>query len=150
MTDDYDRRLLTTMMKYWFADQIFDAHFHFHPGYNMLNFNTLPEYFQAIESMPLKDPPDVCGLHTNADITCVFAVSVLSCSSRVLRNRQKHFLFVRAPSLTVRRPRVAVVYIIFDRSVNVFVRCRSDKLPYPIVKMAQHLRRYTFYSAGVY
>lgn len=69
VTDDYDRRLLNNFTQLWFNDEMFRTKFCFYSGYNVLNFNTLSEYLSAIEKMPLKDPPEACGLHPNTDIT---------------------------------------------------------------------------------
>jgi len=69
VTDDYDRRLLNDFTQLWFLDALFDEQFNFYKGYNVMRFETLPEYLSAIEDMPLKDPPQACGLHPNSDIT---------------------------------------------------------------------------------
>ncbi|XP_050440010.1 dynein axonemal heavy chain 5-like [Adelges cooleyi] len=69
VTDDYDRRLLNNFTVMWFMDEIFEGHFNFYKGYNILNFKKLSHYWDAIENMPLKEPPQACGLHPNADIT---------------------------------------------------------------------------------
>lgn len=69
VTDDYDRRLLNTFTQLWFNNEIFHEQFCFYKGYTILDFNKLSDYFTAIEEMPLKDPPQACGLHPNTDIT---------------------------------------------------------------------------------
>ncbi|XP_029343675.1 dynein heavy chain 5, axonemal-like [Acyrthosiphon pisum] len=69
VTDDYDRRLLNNFTELWFTDELFSEHFCFYEGYNVLVFNKLAEYLSAIDEMPLKDPPQACGLHPNTDIT---------------------------------------------------------------------------------
>lgn len=70
VTDDYDRRLLNNLTRIYFTDQtIYSKEFNFYDGYDVLGFNKLSEYLSAIEAMPLKDPPDACGLHPNTDIT---------------------------------------------------------------------------------
>lgn len=69
VTDDYDRRLLNNFTRIWFNDEMFGEKFRFYEGYDVLSYNKLSEYLAAIEQMPLKDPPQACGLHPNADIT---------------------------------------------------------------------------------
>ncbi|XP_062548437.1 dynein axonemal heavy chain 8 [Armigeres subalbatus] len=69
VTDDYDKRLLNTFAKVWFSDAIFMEEFSFFREYRIMKFKSLEEYMEAIELMPLVDPPQVYGLHANADIT---------------------------------------------------------------------------------
>lgn len=69
VTDDYDRRLLNSFTRLWFSDELFGEEFNFYKGYDVLNFNSLRQYLSAIDEMPLKDPPQACGLHPNSDIT---------------------------------------------------------------------------------
>ncbi|KAJ1563094.1 Dynein heavy chain 5, axonemal [Cladochytrium tenue] len=70
VTDDFDRRLLTTYGKVWFGDHMFLDTFNFYKGYIIPHLKTVEEYRQSIESLPLVDTPDVFGLHPNADISC--------------------------------------------------------------------------------
>lgn len=72
VTDDYDRRLLNTLTRYFFTDELFSDESHFYSGYDVLKFNKLSSYLSAIDELPLKDPPEACGLHPNTDITYVF------------------------------------------------------------------------------
>ncbi|XP_015117111.1 dynein heavy chain 5, axonemal [Diachasma alloeum] len=69
VTDDYDKRLLNTFTKVWFADTLFNEDFVFYKGYTVLSFKNVAEYLSAIDSMPSVDPPQIYGLHRNADIT---------------------------------------------------------------------------------
>ncbi|XP_063992717.1 dynein axonemal heavy chain 8 [Diachasmimorpha longicaudata] len=69
VTDDYDKRLLNTFTKVWFADSLFNEDFVFYKGYTVINFKNVTEYLTAIDSMPAVDPPQIYGLHRNADIT---------------------------------------------------------------------------------
>ncbi|KAI9330652.1 dynein heavy chain domain-containing protein [Obelidium mucronatum] len=75
VTDDYDRRLLTTYGKVWFGDHMFADSFMFYKGYVIPHLKTVEEYRTSIESLPLVDTPDVFGLHPNADISCQTKVS---------------------------------------------------------------------------
>ncbi|RLU26152.1 hypothetical protein DMN91_002318 [Ooceraea biroi] len=69
VTDDYDKRLLNTFAKVWFADALFAEGFAFYKGYPLLIFKLVSEYLKAIDTMSTIDPPQVYGLHPNADIT---------------------------------------------------------------------------------
>ncbi|XP_029675665.1 LOW QUALITY PROTEIN: dynein heavy chain 8, axonemal-like [Formica exsecta] len=69
VTDDYDKRLLNTFAKVWFTDALFAEGFDFYKGYPLLIFKQVSDYLQAIDPMSTIDPPQVYGLHPNADIT---------------------------------------------------------------------------------
>lgn len=69
VTDNYDRRLLNTLTQLWFNDNLFNKDFNFYKGYDVLSYDTLPEYLSAIEELSLKDPPQSCGLNPNTNIT---------------------------------------------------------------------------------
>ncbi|KAF7401630.1 hypothetical protein HZH68_007450 [Vespula germanica] len=69
VTDDYDKRLLNTFAKVWFSDALFAEDFEFYKGYTVLNYNNITDYLKVIDSMASIDPPQVYGLHSNADIT---------------------------------------------------------------------------------
>lgn len=75
VTDDYDRRLLSTYGKVWFGDHMFLDNFSFYKGYEIPQLKTIEEYRASIDSLPLLDTPDVFGLHPNADISCQTKVS---------------------------------------------------------------------------
>jgi dynein heavy chain len=70
VTDDYDRKLLSTYGKVWFGDHMFLDSFLFYKGYNIPHLKTVDDYRNSVEALPLTDTPDVFGLHPNADITC--------------------------------------------------------------------------------
>lgn len=69
VTDDYDKRLLNTFTKLWFFDTIFTEEFQFYKGYSVLTYKTVQEYLKVIDDMNTVDPPQVYGLHANANIT---------------------------------------------------------------------------------
>ncbi|GBP33370.1 Dynein heavy chain 8, axonemal [Eumeta japonica] len=69
VTDDYDTRLLITFCRVWFSDALFTGEFQFFKGYRILKFKNIPEYLDEFEKMKTVDPPQVYGLHSNADIT---------------------------------------------------------------------------------
>lgn len=68
VTDDYDKRLLNTFAKAWFTEMLFVESFVFYKGYPLLIFKQVSDYLKAIDAMSPIDPPQVYGLHPNADI----------------------------------------------------------------------------------
>ncbi|CAF1577080.1 unnamed protein product [Rotaria sp. Silwood1] len=69
ITDDRDRRLMITYAKKWFNDLLFSLDFKFYDGYSIPKVKRLDEYIDYIDKFPLIDPPQIFGLHSNADIT---------------------------------------------------------------------------------
>ncbi|XP_054710373.1 dynein axonemal heavy chain 5-like [Uloborus diversus] len=69
VTDDYDRRLLSTYTDEWFNETILQPNFEFHPGYSIPLCGSLKQCLEAIKNIPNDDCPQVFGLHANADIT---------------------------------------------------------------------------------
>ncbi|XP_059863189.1 dynein axonemal heavy chain 5 [Delphinus delphis] len=69
VTDDYDKRLLNTLTKVWFGENMFGPDFSFYQGYNIPKCSTVENYLQYIQSLPTYDSPEVFWLHPNADIT---------------------------------------------------------------------------------
>ncbi|KAI8814786.1 dynein heavy chain and region D6 of dynein motor-domain-containing protein [Cladochytrium replicatum] len=74
VTDDYDRRVLTTYLDEYLGDFLFDS---FQPfaffssssvEYKVPPLGTKDGYLQYIESLPLANAPDVFGLHPDAEI----------------------------------------------------------------------------------
>lgn len=72
VTDDYDKRLLNTFSKIWFLDTLFTENFEFYKGYPMLVYKQVSDYLKVIDEMSTVDPPQVYGLHHNADITYAY------------------------------------------------------------------------------
>nr|VZI42327.1 unnamed protein product [Spirometra erinaceieuropaei] len=74
VTDEFDRRILTTYMNEYFGDFIFDAFqpFHFYKNnefdYLIPNGLTRDVFSSYIETLPLESSPEVFGLHANAEI----------------------------------------------------------------------------------
>ena len=74
ITDDWDRRLFNTYGKAWLTQTCLNADFEFHPGYfvpaNKPDYpgTEIDHYRKYIESLPLKDDPEIFGLHGNADL----------------------------------------------------------------------------------
>ncbi|XP_076166225.1 dynein heavy chain 8, axonemal kl-3 [Ptiloglossa arizonensis] len=69
VTDDYDKRLLNTFTKLWFSEALFTEDFIFFKGYPVLSYKQVTDYIKVIDEMSTIDPPQVYGLHSNADIT---------------------------------------------------------------------------------
>ncbi|XP_018048480.1 PREDICTED: dynein heavy chain 8, axonemal [Atta colombica] len=69
ITDDYDKRLLNTFAKLWFTEALFAEDFVFYKSYPLLVLKQVSDYLKTIDAMSLMDPPQVYGLHPNADIT---------------------------------------------------------------------------------
>uniref|UniRef100_A0A8C3UWT4 Dynein axonemal heavy chain 5 n=1 Tax=Catharus ustulatus TaxID=91951 RepID=A0A8C3UWT4_CATUS len=69
VTDDLDKALLNTYARVWFGEHIFSEEFCFYKGYVIPKGNTVEDYLQYIEQLPVIDTPEVFGLHPNADIT---------------------------------------------------------------------------------
>ncbi|XP_067125373.1 dynein axonemal heavy chain 8-like isoform X2 [Centruroides vittatus] len=69
VTDDLDKRLLSTLTKVYFGEHMFQDEFSFYIGYRMPRCNKRDEYIKFIEDLPAVDTPLVFGLHNNADIT---------------------------------------------------------------------------------
>lgn len=69
VTDDFDKRLLNTFAKVWFSEALFTETFQFFKGYGIMKYRLHKDYMLNIEELPPVDPPQVYGLHSNADIT---------------------------------------------------------------------------------
>lgn len=69
VTDDYDKRLLNTFCRFWFNDGLFEPTFEFAKGYKIVKFKQISDYLAHIDNFAPTDPPQVYGLHPNADIT---------------------------------------------------------------------------------
>ncbi|XP_063254253.1 dynein axonemal heavy chain 5-like isoform X3 [Prinia subflava] len=69
VTDDLDKALLNTYARVWFGEHMLGEKFCFYKGYVIPKGNTVEDYLQYIEQLPVIDTPEVFGLHPNADIT---------------------------------------------------------------------------------
>lgn len=69
VTDDFDKRLLTTFCAVWFCDQLLQSNFEFYKNYKVPVTKNIQHYVDYINSLPIADSPEVFGLHGNADIT---------------------------------------------------------------------------------
>lgn len=69
VTDDFDKRLLTTFCAVWFCDALLTSNFEFYKNYKVPVTKNIQHYIDYINSLPINDTPEVFGLHGNADIT---------------------------------------------------------------------------------
>lgn len=69
VTDDFDKRLLTTFCAVWFCDSLLTSNFEFYKNYKVPVTKNIQHYVDYISSLPINDTPEVFGLHGNADIT---------------------------------------------------------------------------------
>ncbi|KAL8212523.1 UNVERIFIED_CONTAM: Dynein heavy chain 12, axonemal [Gekko kuhli] len=72
VTDDWDRRLLLTMLADFYSpDIIEDAHYKFSPSGNYYAppRGTYDEYIEFIKNLPFSQQPEIFGLHENVDIS---------------------------------------------------------------------------------
>lgn len=77
VTDDFDKRLLTTFTHVWFCDVLLRPGFEFYKNYKVPMTKNLQDYIDYINGLPPTDTPEVFGLHANADITWVFSDFVI-------------------------------------------------------------------------
>lgn len=55
VTDDYDKRLLNTLTKVWFGENMFGPDFSFYQGYNIPKCSTVDSYLQYIQVCHLQN-----------------------------------------------------------------------------------------------
>jgi len=72
ITDDWDRRMVMTLLRGIINEGIMDDEFQIAPGreYYSPPPGTVAQYVNVIMTMPLSPHPNIFGLHENADITC--------------------------------------------------------------------------------
>ncbi|CRK87169.1 CLUMA_CG000977, isoform A [Clunio marinus] len=74
VTDNFDKRLLNCFAKAYFSDEMFKDTFAYYSekdkfSYKIVVQKTAEDYLDYFDTMPSTDPPNVYGLHPNADIT---------------------------------------------------------------------------------
>jgi len=72
VTDDWDRRCLLCILHNFYTVDILKEDYKLSQSgiYFAPLYPTLDEYRKYIDSLPLNDPPEVFGMHDNANITC--------------------------------------------------------------------------------
>jgi dynein heavy chain len=72
VTDDWDRRYMTSMIKVFENPEMWDPEYKFSASgkYRSVDANTIDEYLEAINQFPTDAQPEVFGFHDNAEITC--------------------------------------------------------------------------------
>jgi dynein heavy chain len=74
VTDEYDRRVLMCYLDEYLGEFLFDTHHHFFffsnntTQYKVPLYGSRDDYLNYIEGLPLKNAPDVFGLHPDAEI----------------------------------------------------------------------------------
>lgn len=88
VTDDWDRRLIVTILDNYVNSEVVND-----PNYLFCNIGSIyglprrceyQDYIKHIESVPVNPPPEVYGLHTNAGITRDYAISMALTAGLVL------------------------------------------------------------------
>jgi dynein heavy chain len=71
VTDDWDRRCLLSILQIFYTPEILKSEYTFSASgiYFAPLCDKLDEYRKYIEELPLNDPPEVFGMHENANIT---------------------------------------------------------------------------------
>eukprot|EP00998_Keelungia_sp_KM082_P011718 NODE_7_length_4287_cov_44.299519_g6_i0.p1 GENE.NODE_7_length_4287_cov_44.299519_g6_i0~~NODE_7_length_4287_cov_44.299519_g6_i0.p1 ORF type:complete len:1396 (-),score=498.52 NODE_7_length_4287_cov_44.299519_g6_i0:98-3715(-) len=71
VTDEWDRRTLLSILTDYFTDEALGEKYSFAEGPEYLapRDGTYDSYVEYIKSLPVKQKPDIFGLHANADIT---------------------------------------------------------------------------------
>jgi dynein heavy chain, axonemal len=72
VTDDWDRRTLTTLLETFVTPDIMRDGYSFSPSgtYQSIAPSDQAAYLAYVQTWPLNTPPEAFGLHENADITC--------------------------------------------------------------------------------
>ena len=79
VTDDKDRRLLANILDDYYTNNIFDESYSLSRDriYYVPQEGSLTSYISYIDSLPMNDPPEVFGLHENAQISFALKESSL-------------------------------------------------------------------------
>ena len=71
VTDDWDRRTLLSILDDFYTPKVMDDDYRFteNPYYVSLPEQSHKLYMNAIKEYPINDPPDIFGLHSNAEVS---------------------------------------------------------------------------------
>lgn len=70
VTDEWDQRCLKTILTRFFRPETLDDGYVYSPSgiYYAPEYDTLTEYREYIDTLPLIDEPEIFGLHDNANL----------------------------------------------------------------------------------
>lgn len=74
VTDEYDRRVINTYMDEYMGEFILDTNNKFYFGktkdfnYEIIKYQEIDELIKKVNEFPLFNPPNLFGLHQNAEI----------------------------------------------------------------------------------
>ena len=71
VTDGWDQRCLTTILKRFFSPRTLESGYRYSPSgiYYAPDIDILQGYRSYIENLPINDEPEIFGMHENANIT---------------------------------------------------------------------------------
>lgn len=70
VTDNWDQRCLRAILKTFSSPQIFVDNYHYSPSgiYRCPDGKTLKDFMEYVQSLPFNEPPEIFGMHENANI----------------------------------------------------------------------------------
>jgi dynein heavy chain len=77
VTDDKDRRCLKTILTDFYTADVFDDDYRYSilDQYYAPQFGNIQSYLDYADTLPINEPPELFGLHPNANITCAITES---------------------------------------------------------------------------
>jgi dynein heavy chain len=71
VTDFWDQRCLRTILKRFFAPETLESGYKYSPSgiYYAPEFDSLRDFREYIDGLPIIDDPEIFGMHQNANIT---------------------------------------------------------------------------------
>jgi dynein heavy chain len=172
ITDPYDQRLICAYGKRWLTPSILEPRFEFFDGYAILDAAEPRLYLQLIDDLPLKDNPEIFGVHATAELAFYQAntkaalkvvQSVGSCalSGPARATQNKHdFVLHEIEQLKERLPsgfrpvdvkaavKASSVDVGGPKPLNIFVQQETERLQVVIVKVQTTLDELKIAIAG--
>jgi dynein heavy chain len=95
ITDNWDQRCLTTILKIFFSEETLSTYHIYSPSgvYYAPNFKTAAQYVEYVDQLPIIDEPEIFGMHDNATIT--FQVILIITIILAKRTRNLNLIFFR-------------------------------------------------------
>ena len=85
VTEDKDRRLIKVLLKTFYCKEILDDEYRFVPAFKNYYVPSgegdLQSFKDYIDTLPLNDPPEIFGLHANAEISAAINETNSLCST---------------------------------------------------------------------